>query len=150
MPARVLVQDLERRLLPALRTAEARLRAQFPRVRVRVEHHPYGPPADRVGHNFYLSCLLDQPPPDEPDDVTLELCFPGAYGPAPRVSAEVVWGDPSGRVEGEVFPEGQVPLTEQTLGQVEAALPKLVNVLRGALMRGCPPPDAGGHDPAVA
>jgi hypothetical protein len=130
------VRALEQRFLPALRAAEAEINAGFPDVRAGVWSQPHGQLTDAPSHVIALSCFLPDAPPDQPDEVTLELCFGGVRGPSPSVDADVVWGYP-GQVEADLFPS-TVAMSEEALRRVEAELPRLVEVLQTAVRRGRP------------
>jgi hypothetical protein len=131
-----LVQALERRFLPALREAENGINANVAGVQAGVWSQPQGQATDSPGHVIALSCFFPNAPPDQPDEVTLELCFGGVSGRGPTVEADVVWGHP-GQVEADLFPH-PAPLTEETLRIVEGELPELIEALWSAVRRGRP------------
>jgi hypothetical protein len=127
---------LERRFLPALRAAEAEINAGVSGVRAAVWSQHFGQATDSPGHVIALSCFFPNAPPDQPDEVSLELSFGGVTGPNPTVEADVVWGHP-GQAEADLFPR-PVPLTEESLRRVEIELPRLIEVLWSAVRRGRP------------
>jgi len=131
-----LVRELERQFLPSLRAAEAEINASVPGVQAGAWSQPHGQATDSPGHVIALSCCLADAPPDQPDEVTLELCFGGVTGPTPTFEADVVWGHP-GQVEADLFP-GPVPLTEDALRIAERELPRLIQALWSAVRRGGP------------
>jgi hypothetical protein len=130
------VGDLERRFLPSLRAAEAEINAAFPGVQARVWSLPVGRATDSPGHVIALSCFFPEAPPNQPDEVTLELCIGSVRGPSPSLEADVIWGHP-GQLEADLFP-GTVAMSEDALRRIEAELPRLVEVLRTAVRRGRP------------
>src|SRR4051794_37378364 len=130
------VRDLVLLFLPALRAAGAEISAGFPGVRAQAWSQPHGQATDSPGHVIALSCLFPDAPPDQPDQVTLELCFGGVRGPSPAVEAGVIWSYP-GQVEADLFP-GAVALSEGALRRIESGLPRLVEHLRAAVRRGRP------------
>src|SRR5207248_786896 len=119
-----LVRELEWRFVPALRAAETEINAGFPGVRAGVWSQPHGQATDSPGHVIALSCVFPDAPPDQPDEVTLELCFGGVRGPSPTLEADVVWSYP-GQLEADLFP-GTVAMSAEALGQIEAELPRLL------------------------
>jgi hypothetical protein len=127
------VRGLERRFLPVLRAAEAEINAGGSGVRAGAWSQSHGQGTDSPGHVIALSCLFLDAPPDQPDEVALELDFSGVEGPCPTVDAHVVWGHP-GQLEADLFPAPE-PLSEDTLQKVEAGLPGLLEALRVAVRR---------------
>jgi hypothetical protein len=130
------VGDLERRLLPSLRAAEAEINAAFPGVQARVWSLPVGQATDSPGHVIALSCFFPEAPPNQSDEVTLQVCIGSVRGPGPSLDAAVIWGYP-GQLEADLFP-GPVAMSEDALRQLEAELPRLLEVLRTAVTRGRP------------
>jgi hypothetical protein len=81
-------------------------------------------------------CFFPDAPSGQPDEVTLELSVRGVGGPRPSLEADVIWGYP-GQVETDLIP-GSVAISKDALRRIEAALPRLAEVLRTAVRRGRP------------
>jgi hypothetical protein len=131
-----LANELEQRFLPLLEGIAARLRADFPAVRVSVGAHSVGSLTTFQGHLLWVECLLPGVPPHQPDLVSITLGL-RHLTTEPLLDVDVGWGHPSGHLETEVFP-CPVPVTEAALAEVEAALPQLAEILAAAVRRGHP------------
>jgi hypothetical protein len=123
---------LEKRFLPGLRAAQAEISASFPDVRAETWSQTFGP---GKGHVIGLACVFPNARIDQPDNVSLDICF-GLRDPICTIDANVIWGHP-GQLEAEVWPR-PVPLTEEAIQRIESELPRLLQVLREAVQRGMP------------
>ncbi|MDN2702133.1 hypothetical protein O0881_09025 [Janthinobacterium sp. SUN100] len=126
-----LVQQLENDLLPLFRAALPSLAAAAPQVLASVFAFSSGTASAFQDYHFGISCLLADVPEDAPEEVALLVSVTGLDAGA-RLSAQVVWGQPSGRVE------MQAELQTDSLQALHAALPGLLASLQQAASRGRP------------
>lgn len=129
-----LVRQLEHDLLPLFRAALPPLAAAAPRALASVFAFSSGTASAFQDYHFGISCLLAdvaEVPEDAPEEVALLVSITGLDTEA-RLGAQVVWGQPSGRVE------TQVELAPDALPALHAALPGLLASLRQAASRGRP------------
>ncbi|QKY04696.1 hypothetical protein G3257_22230 [Janthinobacterium lividum] len=126
-----LVLQLENDLLPLFRAALPPLAAAVPRALASVFAFSSGTASAFQDYHFGISCLLADMPDDAPEEVALLVSVTGLDAGA-RLSAQVVWGQPSGRVE------MQAGLDADSLQALHAALPGLLASLRQAASRGRP------------
>ena len=126
-----LVRQLENDLLPLFRAALPPLAAAAPRVLASVFAFSSGTASAFQDYHFGISCLLGDVSEDAPEEVALLVSVTGLDASA-RLSAKVVWGQPSGRVETQAeLPAGDLPA-------LHAALPGLLAHLQQAASRGKP------------
>jgi hypothetical protein len=121
------IRELERRFLLPLRVVATVINALFPNVRAA---------AWSQGQVIALTCFFPVAPTDQPDEVSLQIVINDVQGPKSSLEVDVIWGYP-GQVEEDLF-NGSVPLSEHATGQIEAELPRLVEVLLTAVRRGRP------------
>lgn len=126
-----LVLQLENDLLPLFRAALPPLAAAAPRALASVFAFSSGTASAFQDYHFGISCLLEDVPDDAPEEVALLVSVTGLDALA-RLSAQVVWGQPSGRVE------TQAELAASDLPALHAALPGLLASLQEAASRGGP------------
>ncbi|MDI3293062.1 hypothetical protein [Janthinobacterium tructae] len=126
-----LVLQLENDLLPLFRAALPPLAAAAPQVLASVFAFSSGTASAFEDYHFGISCLLADVPEDAPEEVALLVSVTGLDASA-RMSAQVVWGQPSGLVE--VHAE----LDAGDLPALHAALPGLLASLQQAASRGAP------------
>ncbi|MDO8037819.1 hypothetical protein [Janthinobacterium sp. SUN137] len=126
-----LVQQLENDLLPLFRAALPSLAAAAPQVLASVFAFSSGTASAFQDYHFGISCLLADVPEDAPEEVALLVSVTGLDAGA-RLSAQVVWGQPSGRVE------MQAGLDADSQQALHAALPGLLAGLQEAASRGRP------------
>ncbi|MBR7635727.1 hypothetical protein [Janthinobacterium lividum] len=126
-----LVLQLENDLLPLFRAALPPLAAAVPRALASVFAFSSGTASAFQDYHFGISCLLEDMPDDAPEEVALLVSVTG-LGAGARLSAQVVWGQPSGRVE------MQAGLDADNLQALHAALPGLLAGLQQAASRGRP------------
>lgn len=126
-----LVLQLENDLLPLFRAALPPLAAAAPQVLASVFAFSSGTASAFEDYHFGISCLLADVPEDAPEEVALLVSVTGLDASA-RLSAQVVWGQPSGRVE------GHAELDAGDLPALHAALPGLLARLQQAASRGAP------------
>ena len=126
-----LAAQLENDLLPLFRAALPPLAAAAPQVLASVFAFSSGTASAFQDYHFGISCLLADVSEDAPEEVALLVSVTGLDASA-RLSAQVVWGQPSGRVEAHVeFQAGDLPA-------LHAALPGLLASLQQATSRGAP------------
>src|SRR5439155_2697312 len=65
------VEELEKRLLPALQKAADEISRQFPRVKATTWSSPVGSLTDYQGHDLGIDCLFMDATPDQTDNVAL-------------------------------------------------------------------------------
>lgn len=126
-----LVLQLENDLLPLFRAALPPLAAAAPQVLASVFAFSSGTASAFQDYHFGISCLLEDVPEDAPEEVALLVSVTGLDAGA-RLSAKVVWGQPSGQVE------MQAGLQADDLHALHAALPGLLTSLQQAASRGWP------------
>ncbi len=126
-----LVLQLENDLLPLFRAALPPLAAAAPQVLASVFAFSSGTASAFEDYHFGISCLLADVPEDAPEEVALLVSVTGLDASA-RLSAQVVWGQPSGLVE------AQTELLDGDLPALHAALPGLLASLQQAASRGAP------------
>ena len=126
-----LVRQLENDLLPLFRAALPQLAASAPQVLASVFAFSSGTASAFQDYHFGISCLLEDVSDDAPEEVALLVSVTGLDTGA-RLSAQVVWGQPSGRVE------TQAELAASDLPALHAALPGLLASLQEAASRGGP------------
>jgi len=126
-----LVLQLENDLLPLFRAALPPLAAAAPQVLASVFAFSSGTASAFEDYHFGISCLLGEVPEDAPEEVALLVSVTGLDAGA-RLSAKVVWGQPSGLVE------MQTELLDGDLPALHAALPGLLASLQQAASRGRP------------
>ena len=126
-----LVLQLENDLLPLFRAALPPLAAAAPRALASVFAFSSGTASAFQDYHFGISCLLEDVPDDAPEEVALLVSVAGLESGA-RLSAQVVWGQPSGQVE------MQAEALADELQALHAALPSLLAGLQQAASRGAP------------
>lgn len=126
-----LVLQLENDLLPLFRAALPPLAAAAPQVLASVFAFSSGTASAFEDYHFGISCLLAEVPEDAPEEVALLVSVTGLDASA-RLSAQVVWGQPSGLVE------AHAELDAGDLPALHAALPGLLASLQQAASRGAP------------
>ena len=126
-----LVLQLENDLLPLFRAALPPLAAAAPQVLASVFAFSSGTASAFEDYHFGISCLLAEVPEDAPEEVALLVSITGLDASA-RLSAQVVWGQPSGLVE------AHAELDAGDLPALHAALPGLLASLQQAASRGAP------------
>ena len=126
-----LVLQLENDLLPLFRAALPPLAAAAPRALASVFAFSSGTASAFQDYHFGISCLLEDVPDDAPEEVALLVSVTGLESGA-RLSAQVVWGQPSGQVE------MQAEALADELQALHAALPSLLAGLQQAASRGAP------------
>lgn len=126
-----LVRQLENDLLPLFRAALPPLAAAAPQVLASVFAFSSGTASAFQDYHFGVSCLLADVSEDAPEEVALLVSVTDLDAGA-RLSAQVVWGHPSGLVE------LQAELPAGDLQALHAALPGLLAGLQQAASRGRP------------
>ena len=121
-------------MLPLFRAALPPLAAAAPQVLASVFAFSSGTASAFQDYHFGISCLLadvSEVPEDAPEEVALLVSVTGLDAGA-RLSAQVVWGQPSGLVE------AHAELDAGDLPALHAALPGLLASLQQAASRGAP------------
>ncbi|MGK5032788.1 hypothetical protein [Janthinobacterium sp. MDT1-19] len=126
-----LVLQLENDLLPLFRAALPPLAAAAPQVLASVFAFSSGTASAFQDYHFGISCLLEAVSEDAPEEFALLVSVTGLDAGA-QLSAQVVWGQPSGLVE------MQAELQAGDLPALHAALPRLLASLQQAASRGAP------------
>jgi hypothetical protein len=130
-----LVQTLESRLLPQLNSFVAMLADNYSKATFRifsrsVEH------ADYQGHQIGISCILPDVLASEADLIDLSVGIRNCSG-NPQITANVVWGHPTGQVEAE-FSSSGMALTDEMLEGLVDKMPLLYEAFEKAMQRGRP------------
>lgn len=115
-----------------LRLEGDKIKADFEYVSCRV--YANFPPEDEREYSIfslYIDCLLKQAPFENSDNVALGVL---AYDHNNKfsINAEIVWGHPFGKIEGEVFDE-PAELNDNNLKIMGERLPGLISKLRKVL-----------------
>ena len=132
------VSQLRISLLPVLRDWEQELRREHPDVTTSIYDTPVGSRTDWNGHMIGIECLLKNSRPDLPDNVALSVSLKHLHTAPSLVDADVVWGHPSGYVEGSILP-ACIEFSRDHLADLIERLPELFTALNQALRRGRPP-----------
>lgn len=77
---------------------------------------------------MYIDCILKKGGYEGSDNISLGII---AYDHNDKftINSEICWGDPSGKIEAEIFEE-PVEVTEENLMVIKEKLPDLVSKLR--------------------
>ncbi|APA67520.1 hypothetical protein [Janthinobacterium sp. 1_2014MBL_MicDiv] len=126
-----LVVQLENDLLPRFRAALPQVTAGAPQVLASVFAFSSGTASTFEEYHFGISCLRDGVPDDQPEEVALLVSVSGLDSGA-QLSAQVLWGQPSGKVE------AQATLPAADINGLLGALPALLAALQAAAQRGRP------------
>jgi hypothetical protein len=133
------VSQLRASLLPILQGWEQELRRGYPDVTMNIYDWPVGEVTDWQGHDIGIECMFKNAAPEWPDNVALSVSLKHLHKTPSIVSAEVVWGHPSGYVEASVLP-ASVEFSPDCLVELIERLPELFTVLEQAIRRGRPFP----------
>src|SRR5262245_59870688 len=131
------VSQLRVSLLPILQVWQQELRREYPDVTMNIYDWPVGSLTDWNGHNIGIECIFKETAPDSPDNLALTVSLMHVHEAPSLVSADVVWGHPSGYVEASVLP-GCVEFSPDHLAKLIKRLPELFTALKQAIRRGCP------------
>ena len=132
------VQDLEQRFCRRLGEHAKAIRDEFPSVKAEVWSWSTGSLTDWQGHDIGIDCQIADVPDDRPDNVALTISVMHLTTEPKFFGANVVWGHPSGTVEGELPGLDEAPYNETTVEIIDERLDELVAALRKALRRGKP------------
>ena len=138
-----LVETLEHELLEPFRGFADRLRREHRNLIVHVTSNDGGQLTNNPCHAIAIECLFTDAPATESDHVAL-IVLVEHLNTRPRLSADVVWGHPSGRVETEVAPE-PIDVSTETLNELYSALPRLYETLESAVARRKPSVSIAGN-----
>lgn len=118
--------------MPSLEDMAARLRQQFPRVKANAYSGSVGSRTSYQGHDYGVDCFIPDAPEEDSDNIALTVDT-GYLTTVPCINASVC----GGQLEAMMFQDSQ-PLTEETLGQVLAEMPRLYQALQAALAKRSP------------
>ncbi len=138
-----IVELLRARLLPVLRVGADRVRASSPDVVVSVWERSEGSSGERHGHELGLECLVEAGPDDSSDVVALTVGVSHLDTTPLLCAADVVWGQPEGRVEASLLRE-PIICSVTALDEVVGRMPELLTAMTRAVERG------RARDPAEA
>lgn len=132
-----LVIRMEAELLPLFQAALPSLAQTAPQALASVFAFSTGTPGAFLAYRFGISCLFDDVPDDQPDELVLLVTVSGLDSVA-ALDASVRWGQPSGQYEAQLVPN------EASMPALHALLPALLAALQTALVRARPAaaPDA--------
>ena len=129
-----IVEELERRFLPAFRTVAERLRHEFPGIRITTWSSPTGSATSYQGHDLGIDCLFPDAPSDQSDNVALYIGVMHLTTEPKLCDATVCWGAGAGEgCHGTDLFDSRIPYSAAALDQVEAGLPLLYEALASAL-----------------
>lgn len=140
-----LAQHVEELFLPELERLASQLSGQFPALTFNVWHSPTGTLTEYQGYDVGLECVFPKSADDGPDNVALsiDLCH---LTSTPRLMASVGWGHPSGQLEAEFKDWATISdwpqATPETIEELRAAFPRLVQAFVAATHRAVPAPSA--------
>ncbi|MFM2088885.1 MAG: hypothetical protein RLZZ237_3754 [Pseudomonadota bacterium] len=126
-----LVVQLEADLLPLFRAALPEITAISPQALASVFAFSSGSASAFQDYHFGISCLLEPAAADAADEVALLVSVTGLEQQA-QLSAQVAWGQPSGKIE------AHAALPEAHMDALHTALPSLLAALQEAVRRGQP------------
>lgn len=130
-----IVEDLERTLMPHFQVIRDGLCADFPDVEHRVYSNSGGDLTPHPWHVMGVSCLLHHDWENPPNEVMLMVAVLSLKS-QPMIEAYVMWDYIMTSVF-NAFP--RQTFSSESTAQVENALPGLVEVLKGEVLRGKPP-----------
>ena len=129
-----IVEELERRFLPAFRTVAEELRREFPGIRITTWSSPVGSATSYQGHTLGIDCLFPHAPSDQSDNVGLSIGVMHLTTEPKLCDASVCWGAEAGEgCHGADLIEAPIPYSTTALDQIEAGLPLLYEALASAL-----------------
>jgi hypothetical protein len=131
------VSQFRASLLPILQIWEQELRREYPDVTINIYDWSVGSRTDWNGHSIGIDCIFKKAAPDSPDNLALEVSLKHVHKAPSLVSADVVWGHPSGYVEASVLPEC-VEFSPDHFAELIKRLPELFPALKQAIRRGRP------------
>ena len=131
------VSQLRVCLLPILQAWQQELRREYPDVTMNIYDWPVGELTNWRGHDIGIECTFKNAAPKWSDNVALSVSLKHLHKTPSIVSAEVVWGHPSGYVEASVLP-ASVEFSSDRLERLIERLPELFTALKQAIRRGRP------------
>ncbi|MGJ5047898.1 hypothetical protein ACQR09_12575 [Bradyrhizobium oligotrophicum] len=131
------VSQLRASLLPILQTLEQELQADNPGVATHIHDWPVGERTDWKGHDIGIECLFEGVALDQPDHLVLSVSLKHVDTAPAIVSADIVWGAPSGSIEASILSEC-VEFSPDRLAELIKGLPDLLDALKHAIRRGHP------------
>jgi len=137
MPNKDVVEELERRFLPALHRMAQEISEKFPGVKASAWSQAVGSLTDYQGHDIGVECLLPSAGPDQPDNIALSISVKHLNTVPYFDAAYVCWGHPSGYVEAELFRE-PIEVSDKALAEIDAGLQTLYDAFQVAVARGYP------------
>ena len=128
-----IIQDIEARLLPELHVVANRLSRQYPQLKLHIFSGTVGAATPYQGYHIGVECLFPNIPSHEPDNLALSVDFQHLPS-APQMTADIVWGHPSGHLEAE-WSDEWVTISEATIEQLFVDLPRLYQVFESTIER---------------
>jgi hypothetical protein len=134
------VKQLEDSVLPELHRFAVRLRADYPTISVEVYSIPVGSKTAWQGHNVGIECLFPGITSEESDLIALAVSV-YHLTTTPRMSADITWGHPSGRIVDE-FSHTPIPFSDKGLARMQEVLPRLLRNFELAIQQALQNPDS--------
>jgi hypothetical protein len=129
-----IVEELERRFLPAFRAETERLRREFPGVQINTWSATLGPATSSQWHVLGIDCCFLQAPPDECDNVALCIGVTQLTTNPTLCDAGVCWGHGAGEGwHATDLIDDPIPYSAEALDRIQAGLPLLYEALEFAL-----------------
>ena len=128
------MDDIEATLVPRMRTIAEQVSSTYPDVSMT----PGGPSRQTDWYIVAVSCVLPGKDRDEADLLDLEVVFSGLSFEPMISCADVVWGHPSGHLEGELHKHPR-RVDESSWTELLDSLTRLHAALEAGLRRGRPP-----------
>ena len=138
-----LVMTLEEAYLPAFLEFRNRLAHRYPNLIFKIFSKPLGTLTNAQSHTLGIECLFPNQPSDQADNIGFGICT-YHLTTTPRISADVVWGNPSGYCEASTTEDchssDEWPIvTRATLDSLAKSFENLCHVFEEAVERGHPP-----------
>ena len=132
------VRQLGNVLRPLLHAYVARLRAAHPEMQIDQYEGPVGESTEYQGYQIGIDCTVPGSGDlDTPTSLALEVSVKRASTMPEIDAADVAWGHPSGYVEAALLDEA-AQLSERAIQDLVAGLPRLLDAMDAALVRGRP------------
>jgi hypothetical protein len=131
------VSQVRASLLPILQAWGQELAGVHPDAMISIYDWPVGELTDWYGHDIGIECTFKNAAPEWPDNLALSVLLKHLNKKPSIVSADVVWGHPSGHIEASVLP-APVEFSTERLAELVARLPELFAAFKQAIQRGRP------------
>src|SRR5215813_9807995 len=144
-----LINQIEELFLPEMQRLASDLQKQYPALQFKVWRGPVGSLTEYQGYALGVDCLFPKVPQNATNNVALcvDVCH---LTSAPRLMAEVGWGQPSGQSEAtfrddlrsnDDWPEA----TPEIIEELKETFPSLIEAFRSSVARGTPPVQPKKH-----